>query len=232
MSQFEVIEALYLGGSVARGDFVPGKSDIDLYAVFKDPSEDTEKLFEQEIKQIESRHLQGVYGFNPNPISLAFTTIEEIREGRSFLGSGFEHYNFIRDGKLLFGSDIKELIPKPTREQEILEANHYLKSVEQSYRNIPPQNIATLFSYIFRTLCVSLSSKGLYVSSKKKAVDSLIEQFPGEKTLIEYISKVYELYLKWGSHDLTQEEVEVLEDIYTKTMPLLIKYGIKEDCTQ
>src|SRR5579871_6624474 len=41
---------LYLSGSLAYGDFVPSKSDIDLQAVVHKP------LTKQEIKQIEALH--------------------------------------------------------------------------------------------------------------------------------------------------------------------------------
>jgi len=62
--------------------------------------------------------LKSVAAIHPSPVGISFTTLAEIKDGNSFLDSGCEYRNFINTGKLLYGEDIKSLLPVPTRKQE------------------------------------------------------------------------------------------------------------------
>ena len=75
------------------------------------------------------RYLSNLRSIHEEVISVEVTTMEEVRCGKSFLGAGFEYQNFIRDGKLLWGRDIKGLIPKPSRDYVVESARRALTSI-------------------------------------------------------------------------------------------------------
>ncbi|WP_353892860.1 nucleotidyltransferase domain-containing protein [Proteinivorax hydrogeniformans] len=202
--------SVYVGGSVARGDFVPGRSDIDLYIVLK--SNEIQNKLQLELEKIKSKE---------KPISVAYTTKKEVIGGQSFLGSGFEYNNFIREGKLIYGQEIKDRIPKPTREEEIKTADQCLKFFEASYKDYEEEVIERYFSATFRTLCIVLSGKGIYVSSKKDVVTVCNKKFKDRKLLNEKINVIYDLWITWGRERLTQEQVCTLLKACDDIMPLI-----------
>ncbi len=57
--------AIYAGGSFARGDFVPGRSDIDLYIVVEGREEQFQKDLQNAVSKIEKKYfkeLSPVFG--------------------------------------------------------------------------------------------------------------------------------------------------------------------------
>jgi len=123
------IIAVYVGGSVARGDFSPGRSDIDIYIITTGKKKEIREELKEEARKIAVRKLKDLIKLHQEPIGITLTTVHEIQAGNSFLGAGFEYHNFINTGKLLYGRDIKPLIPKPTREQEKALAKRALKEI-------------------------------------------------------------------------------------------------------
>jgi predicted nucleotidyltransferase len=98
----EMVEAVYVGGSVARGDFVPGRSDIDFYVVSKASNkEELQKKLNEEAKKLEAKYFKDLRYLHDEVIGATVTTLEELCKGCSFLGTGFEYQNFIKTGKLL-----------------------------------------------------------------------------------------------------------------------------------
>ncbi len=211
------VVAIYLGGSVARGDFSPGRSDIDIYIVVSGKKEEIEKELKDKTRKIAIKHLSALMEVHSEPIGISLTTIDEIKEGKSWLGSGFEYHNFINTGKLLYGGEIKTLIQKPTREQEMALARQALggicsliKHLSYSSESGNDMLVSQAFSTIFRTASLSLCGEGKYVSGKKETVLAFQEIYAQESELCRVISQSFELWEKWEARSLTQEEIKQL----------------------
>jgi len=120
------IVGLYLSGSLAYGDFVPERSDIDLQAVVQNPlSKDELGSVEQLHRQIEERSPQWA-----DRIECSYVPLELMREltppptPRPWWGFGtfyaeapagnewiINHYLLSKHGIALEGPDFNELIP-------------------------------------------------------------------------------------------------------------------------
>ncbi|MCI2425114.1 nucleotidyltransferase domain-containing protein [Candidatus Acetothermia bacterium] len=212
------IIAIYLGGSVARGDFSPGRSDIDIYVVTSGKKEEIGEELKEAARKIATERLKDLLEVHREPIGISLTTVSESQAGNSFLAAGFEYENFINTGKLLYGRDIKSLIPKPTREEERALAERALKEVcafvTERELSVDEQNRERLsygiFSSIFRTACIALCGKGRYVSGKRKAVMAFHEVYMHESPLCQIISQTLELWEEWERRSLTEEELQRL----------------------
>ncbi len=202
----EHIETVYLSGSVARGDFVPGRSDIDLYIVLDERDENIENSFRQQMNEVVDEYLQELKKYDPDGVSTAFTSLEEIENEETFLGAGAEYQNFIESAELLYGEDLKDEIPEPTKDEVNKSIEHYFDMMEVKYEQMRPQHTRKLFSSIFRTLSMLLTERGIHVSSKEKIVEKFEQAFEGRKELKEDLEEAYRLWELWGGRDLTQDE--------------------------
>lgn len=120
------IVGLYLSGSLAYGDFVPERSDIDLQVVVRSPlTEDELRSVEKLHRQLEGRRLQWA-----DRIECSYVPLELMREltppatPRPWWGFGtlyaeapagnewiINHYLLSKHGIALEGPDFNELIP-------------------------------------------------------------------------------------------------------------------------
>lgn len=213
--QFPNLIALYLGGSVARGDFVPGRSDIDLYAVTAEKDGDLEERLTSFAGELGQAVLKSVAAVHPSPVGISFTTLKEIEDGSSFLGSGFEYWNFINTGQLLYGEDIKPKLPVPTREHEEREAKAVLQQLRGLLAVSPPEGdmgAAMTFSLIFRGACTYLSGRGLYVSAKDECVAVFCQEFPDHPQAKD-LQRALQLWGKWSLGPLSGKEFSELIDL-------------------
>jgi predicted nucleotidyltransferase len=110
------IVAIYLGGSLGRGDFSPGRSDIDIYIINKEENKDIENKINSKAIEITNTNLAELKKVCTNPFTVAFTNFKAIKDGSSWLAVGPEYYSFIETGKLLLGNDIKDILPLPRLE--------------------------------------------------------------------------------------------------------------------
>lgn len=217
------IKTIYVGGSVARGDFIPGRSDIDVYVILRDDDKDEfQKHFELKAGRIEAKYFDDLKPVLDEVIGIEVTTLEEIRNGKSFLGAGFEYHNFVNSGKLLFGEDIKGLIPKPTLEEEWEAARNALNQIYeiiQKYEKMPLQPVSKIererltrqaFSLIFRTASIWLCGNGVYVGGKEDVVKAFLDKCPREKELCEIISGALKLWEKWAVAELSGKKTKWL----------------------
>lgn len=224
------VKAIYAGGSVARGDFVPGRSDIDVYVVLGDSNKDEfQKLLEAEAGRIEAKHFEDLKPVLDEVIGVTVTTLEEIRNGKSFLGAGFEYHNFVNSGKLLFGEDVRELILKPTpvKEKEAAQnaLNQIYEMVQKQERMVKwfkwlplklfPRNkrerlTRQAFSLIFRTASIWLCGSGVYVSGKEDTTEAFRKECSRERELCEVVSEALKLWEKWAVAELSGKETKWL----------------------
>lgn len=224
------IKAVYAGGSYGRGDFVPGRSDVDLYFVGVEDydKEELERLLKNVALEIEEKSLKELQPVLDEVLSVTVTTLQEITEGKSFLGSGFNYSNFIHDGRLLWGEDVKELIPKPTSDQQKENAKRTLEQLCGSIATLEPaldelmksdpeqlpihtKELLTrrAFHSIFRTAAIFLACRGLYVS-KKEDITSAFGQSLEDKGLFEILASTLLLWNIWGKRELSDKETEKL----------------------
>ncbi len=150
--------------------------------------------------------MQELKKYEPDGISTAFTSLEEIKNEKTFLGAGAEYQNFIENAELLYGEDLKEAIPEPTKDEVNGSIEQFFDMMEVKYEQIQPQYTRKMFSIIFRTLSMLLAEKGIHVSSKEKTVEMFQQVFEGRRELKEDIEKAYRLWELWGDRDLTQDE--------------------------
>lgn len=212
------IVALYLAGSAARGDFVPGRSDIDIYVVVREDKEGIEEALKKAARRIASERLAGLFEIHREPLGISVATLTEAKTGKSFLGAGFEHQNFMRTGRLLFGREIRNLIPVSTREEERAAAELAVREICRLFREefgeLPTPTtkglIYGLFSSVFRTACILCCGRGWYVSGKEEAVSAFRELFPDKRDLHDILSRCLELWQEWACRDLAEDEIKTL----------------------
>jgi len=222
------VKAIYSGGSFARGDFVPGRSDVDIYIVAKDRKEELQRDLQSEASEIERKYFRELKSVIDEVLGVTVTTQKEIEEGRSFLGAGFEYSNFIKEGRLLWGEDIKTLIPIPSQEKQKESAEAYLEQVYEMVSNqekrfrllkwiplkfMPRKNkerwTRGAFNLTFRTAALFLVSKGICVN-KKEAIVHAFNQHIKEQELCGIISLALSLWEKWKTQPLNNKETKLL----------------------
>jgi predicted nucleotidyltransferase len=222
------VKAIYAGGSFARGDFVPGRSDIDLYMVLQDQNERIQSELQREVSRVEKKYFEKVKPALDQVIDISVTTLREMQEGKSFLGAGFEYSNFIKEGKLLFGEDIKELIPEPSEEEQKESARNYLSKAyemilkqERTFKLlklVPLRIIPTkskerwtrqAFNLIFRSAALFLASNGVHVSNKEDITNAFNRLVKKEepRSIISFASSSW---VKWKTEQLKDKETRRL----------------------
>lgn len=217
----EEVTAVYVSGSVARGDFTPGRSDIDLYVVLDDRNARIEEQYRNALGELEDEYLAELQQVDPDALSVAFTSTQEIDAGESFLGSGFAYHTFIDNGELLYGTDVKAQLPEPTRADEIEAAEQALEAVEPVATRLQDRVTREAFSTIFRTLCIFLGGHGVYVGAKDRAVEqsrALLE----DHQVVSEIEQVYSLYESWEERSLTEDEFCSLITLHNALVPTIV----------
>jgi len=121
------VVGVYLSGSLAYGDFVPGRSDIDLQVVLQTPLTESEhRWIEQLHKEVERRHPEWA-----ERIECSYVPLELMREltppaiPRPWWGFGtfyaeapagnewiINHYLLSKHGITLAGAEFNDLIPR------------------------------------------------------------------------------------------------------------------------
>lgn len=209
------IVAIYLGGSVARGDHTPGRSDIDVFVVLRERDGELERSLRESARAIEVRHLAAVMRSNPEPLSVTFTSLDEIDNGSSFLGVGFEYHQFVETAKRLYGEDIIPQIQQTddARSWDIaqfglnmLQALAQAQDVEQA----EPALAGFFFSPIFRAAALGLGGQGVFVGGKHETIEAFAQTYPHETVLSEQLRRAFVLWQTWTERDLTLEETHEL----------------------
>jgi len=79
------IKAIYAGGSFARGDFVPGRSDIDIYVVVKGEKEAVHSFAEEKAAEVERKCFGKLRSQLGQVLSVETTTLDNVQsEGLSW----------------------------------------------------------------------------------------------------------------------------------------------------
>jgi len=123
------------------------------------------------------------------------------------------------DGKLLWGEDVKNNIPRPTRKREVESARNYLKAAvkfipkwEGQIGNITKEDREHMtrqaFCMIFRSSAIALCGNGVYISGKEEMVGAFKKTYPNEEELHKVLSWSLELWKKWKTESLPDEETD------------------------
>ena len=208
------IVSVYLGGSVARGDYVVGASDIDIYIVVKS-IENTNEI-DSGIQCIAKCRLhEELLSWCPDGVSVTFTTYNDIKTGRSWLGSVSDYYSFQETGKLLYGKEIRQEIVKPTESEIILLSKHAIDQLKQIVRqDKSPINknkyfVRNIFGAAFSAMFFYLCCNQIYIRGKEKIVLDF------QKLIPDYAEDAKEIFCIWNhfcQRKLNEEEIEILVD--------------------
>lgn len=205
------IVAVYLGGSVSRGDYIVGISDIDIYIVVNN-NKNTDEI-NLSIQDIAKHKLDELLSWCPDGVTVAFTTYNEIKEGKSWLGSNSEYYSFQETGKLLYGKEIKHEISKPI-ESDIIQASQQaidkLKQiVQQDISNVNKDKyfVRCIFGTVFSAMFFYLCCNKIYVRGKEKVTYEFGVVNP---PFSETAKKILHLWNIYGQRQLTESEVNNL----------------------
>jgi len=101
--------SLILFGSYIRGDYIPGLSDLDFLVIIKD--------FDEEIYlKVKNILMEETRDLNPKLIDLPYELLENlsdpINKGYQFKFLTFYQKDFLKNHKVIYGREIKHLIPR------------------------------------------------------------------------------------------------------------------------
>ena len=106
--------AVYVMGSLARGDFSESASDIDIGIVLKDPLLDSDLQF---IEQIETDALQKHHAVK-NQVSIFWGSIDSLNGIHDFgRYPPFDRLDLIDHALLLAGEDVRAKLLKPSKQE-------------------------------------------------------------------------------------------------------------------
>ena len=86
LEDIKEIFGIYLGGSVARGDYKIGFSDIDIYIITKNKNHSFEDI-KKETEILKNRYLSDMT-WCPDCVTIIYESYENIINGQSWLGYG------------------------------------------------------------------------------------------------------------------------------------------------
>ena len=217
------LSSVLVVGSWARGDFIPGQSDIDINVVMKTgASSDYESKVKKIASDIQHEYLSGLPYLKEEVMGISVTTLEEILSSTSYLGSGFVYYDFMNSSQVIFGEDIRDKIQIPDKKKihasarkcidDILSKYAYLEDIlKLDYESASKyfatkENMAELaFAMFFRGTSVFLAAKGIYVSDKKLILDEVNrENYPD--WMKQRLSMAYKNWTNWRQINFSNED--------------------------
>jgi predicted nucleotidyltransferase len=207
------ISSIYVVGSYARGDFIPGRSNIDLFIVVKGGVDEVvriQKQLEPYAAQLNEKYLSDVgWTLNKGALGLYYTNFDGALD--FYVDDAWEYHLLMRESKLLYGEDIRPRIHKPDPQKVSKIAQDALKCFNtfvQSRDCVSYEKcIPLLFGLIFKTLALYLSTIGVYVGGKQDVLRAFKRLHPNETEAIKNAERAYGLWVTWGQRDLEEREV-------------------------
>jgi hypothetical protein len=195
----EEVVALYLRGSLARGDWVPELSDIDFYFVIKDHIFEDKHLQSHFMKNLQTI-IEEIRGFIP-AIEVSCRCESESKILSSKVGS----FITSQDSQFLYGHNILQKIPTPTL-KEIKEygkrmvidlCNHWIKTEEQREKPQKLEDAVNGAQYMILKLAQNgLFVKGILKFKKEEIVNTFLSEYP-EFQLKNLVEEAYRIRQKW-----------------------------------
>lgn len=218
------ITVVYVSGSVGRGDYTPGRSDLDLAVLLTERDSAFEEVFLTEIDRIIDQFLPELVGISPTPIDVTFAEKGAVLEGERTIRDAFYHRQLQSTGRLLYGTDLRDDLPTPTAEQLHADSLALHFETRQSVRAVPNQFIRQCFVDVFSTLEVILIGRGTVVSSKEQLIEAAYVEFESEPGTLDQLDTVYGLWTNWINGNFDGENVAELVERYPELMGDLLAF--------
>jgi predicted nucleotidyltransferase len=105
----EALFSLVLFGSLVRGDYVPGLSDVDFLAVLRRPAE-------EQMKKLMAILLEATRGMCPKLVDLPWALVDDLRDplhrGHPFKFLTFYQRDFLEHHVVVYGEEVAPLMPR------------------------------------------------------------------------------------------------------------------------
>jgi hypothetical protein len=195
----EQVVALYLRGSAARDEWVPGLSDIDLYMVVRDDTlGDTfsRELFQRNLNTIVSETSRRWPRETPSIRVVPLSHLSTNPVGSFLTGV---------DAQLLLGSDVLGRIPKPNpsdlsrfgvEEFERFSSYWARRADKGSFSGTPFEEAAYQQYVVLKLAQTALLAKGVLEVRKEEIADAFTKQF-STFSLSSIVDQAQRLRLAW-----------------------------------
>ena len=198
----EKVVSIYLFGSLALGDFSPEFSDLDLAIILK---EDLDGKSFDLIKKLQLEFSEKYPHWNKDGIEMIFVSIfilQNFKKQKTLISvtspgmplqtiENKEYYQiywyFLQDyGKLLYGKDINEIIPKIQKHEFIEQSCKFMLNELPIWEDLAKQSCHDQY-YLVVTICrILYLIENKSHTSKKKALFWAIDFYPEFKDLFEF----------------------------------------------
>lgn len=194
------LNSIYLVGSCARNEFIPGSSDINMYFIFNDESN---------------------FAFSRDELPLLSAV---LMSKRAFLSEDHKKDRFIcwSDGVLLYGEKIKfneREFPKPGTLLSLLLNRGFIEKLEKikaEVVNLKNPDAETLRPYCLKAVKivmdwdfgVAMANKPLYTASRNDKLKYTKEAWPNERRTIT-LEQLYK-----GNATIKQSDFPLLIDVF------------------
>lgn len=224
----EGIISIMLTGSVARGDFKPGWSDIDMIVVVKDECKESIKKIGSIANEVSKNIKLPLRSGRP----MLDLWADTLSGALSWLGKGFEYYNFIKIAKVLYGIDLRRKIKRPSQNQlrelaikELKKQVSLINGSSKESKESLEQRILNIFDFLFPILRIALAFKGVYVSSKRDITREALRAFKSIPK-IKTVRQAYDLWINWEKLRKEDYPKEFCEDVQKFAFALYKYIGI------
>lgn len=223
LESIKEILTIYLSGSVARGDYKIGFSDIDIYVVTKYNNRSFSDI-QTVTENLTHCYLPEMTNWYPDCVTIAYESHENIINGKTWLGMGSYYFSFIESAKLLYGENIKGLLKKPedfdiqktskdilTQLSEVFKQDFSIPKDKSSYRG--------LIGNFFTGLHFFLALNGVFARDKFAMLSNLAENYPEYKEIADFMRKL------WESDDFLDISDEKFDCLLEKVKDFSISIG-------
>ena len=184
------VSALYLRGSAARGEWIPGLSDVDFYLVIKDDLPGKQAVIGSEVGQV----LQ--LGSLEPQISCKVVTESDVRQNR--IGS----YLTGLDARLLLGDAVLEGLQAPTLSELRTYGQHYSEYIGRywkairDYRDTFAEEVRRLDYLVLKSAQSMLMAHGVVALEKAEVAELFLKEFR-DLPLAYVVGKAGEFRFSW-----------------------------------
>lgn len=226
------ILTIYAVGSYARGDLLPGRSNIDFFVIVK-PSKmekivKISELLNHYAEQLGKKYLGDVeHTLKKCALGIYIASLEDLKT--FYVEDAWEYHLLMREAKLLYGEDVRSCIKKPDSQKGNQIAQDALKCFHEKVQSKDFTNVnllPLLFGLTFKSLALHLSTIGVYVGGKQDILREFKRLYPDEKKAIKSVERAYALWVVWGERDLVEHEISELRG-FTIKIQETIKYLAK-----
>lgn len=189
----DALHSVTIFGSFVRGDFVPGRSDMDVFAVFCCTFDEAGHLAVQLADVLDDR--QSQIGVSVKLVDLAWSLIDHLKDpfhaGFPFKFLTIYQQDFLDNHLVLYGEPVEPLIPRVKTHQLLSLVRWRAESMIRSLERVrgSAERCKLLAGEVAKLLAVHGSSSSAQGVSKREVLGALQQVGDAEATLIydEYV---------------------------------------------